>query len=81
MFGIPMIGNDIPGLKYSFEHYNSGLCVDDLSVNNICKSIEYIENNYDIMSKGSKKYYDSIDSKKEIVNILSIIRNRIRKDS
>ena len=81
MFGIPMIGNDIPGLKYSFEHYNSGLCVDDLSINNICKSIEYIENNYDIMSKGSKKYYDSIDSKKEIVNILSIIRNRIRKDS
>ena len=81
MFGIPMIGNDIPGLKYSFEQYNSGLCVDDLSVNNICKSIEYIENNYDIMSKGSKKYYDSIDSKKEIVNILSIIRNRIRKDS
>lgn len=78
MFEIPMIGNDIPGLKYVFEPYNAGVCVEELTVENICNAIKCIENNYELMSRGAKKYYESVDLKKDLVNIFETINRRIK---
>jgi glycosyltransferase involved in cell wall biosynthesis len=78
MFGIPMIGNDIPGLKYVFELYKAGACVEELTVENICNAIKCIENNYELMSRGAKKYYESVDLKKDLVNIFETINQRIK---
>lgn len=78
MFGIPMIGNDIPGLKYVFEPYKAGVCVEELTVENICNAIKCIENNYELMSRGAKKYYESVDLKKDLVNIFETINQRIK---
>lgn len=79
MFGIPMIGNDVPGLKYVFEPNNAGVCLEEFTVENICKAIKYIESNYDAMSIGARRYYDSIDLKKEFINILDTVNRRKAK--
>ena len=79
MFGIPMVGNDVPGLKYVFEPNNAGVCLEEFTVENICKAIKYIESNYDAMSIGARRYYDSIDLKKEFINILDTVNRRKAK--
>lgn len=79
MFGIPMIGNDVPGLKYVFEPNNAGVCLEEFTVENICKAIKYIESNYDEMSCGARRYYDSVDLKKEFINILDTVNRRKAK--
>lgn len=76
MFAIPMIGNDVPGLKYVFEPYNAGVCLEEFTVENICKAIKHIESNYEAMSCGAHKYYDSVDLKKEFINILDTVNRR-----
>lgn len=59
-FGIPMIGNDIPGLSVPFEQNNIGRC-SELKANQIVKEILNIENNYTEMSKNCIRFYESID--------------------
>lgn len=59
-FGIPMVGNDIPGLRLPFEQHNIGRC-SELKANQIAKEILEIEKNYIQMSKNCIQFYESID--------------------
>lgn len=59
-FGVPMIGNDIPGLKVPFQTNNIGLC-SKLDAGSICKAIREIEENYEVMSNNCKNFYEDID--------------------
>lgn len=59
MFSIPMLGNNIPGLKYPFEQYNMGKCIDTMNENDIIENILEIEKNYLDMSCGAKKFYEA----------------------
>lgn len=61
-FSIPMIGNDIPGLKYTLDYYQMGKCVDENNVQEIVESIKVIEENYEIYRLNAKRYYDSTDT-------------------
>ena len=61
MFGIPMLGNDIPGLKYLFELNKCGKCFNDFEKQDICNAIDAVSNNYEYLSKNSLKYYFSCD--------------------
>lgn len=66
-FGIPMIGNDIPGLKYIFNEYHCGLVIKTpFDCEKIANSIQDIEINYNEYSEGARNYYNSVDLK-EIV--------------
>ena len=70
-FGIPMISNDIPGLKYIFQQYNCGRCVNyPMTPEAITECIKHVFNNYDEMSKGSKLLYESVDMKRIINDII-----------
>jgi len=62
-FGLPMLGNDIPGLYYTIEEYNMGICVDETDSNSIKRGILTIENNYDLMKNNSLKFYNDVDIK------------------
>lgn len=74
MFGIPMISNDIPGLKNIYDKYNCGLCIDyPMNTVAIKKGIEYIFDNYDEMSRGAKLYNDSVNIQKTIREIVTNI--------
>lgn len=71
MFGIPMLGNDVPGLKYTFSMARCGECADILSIENIIAAIKSIEADYESMSNSSIKYYNSVDTLKQLSIILS----------
>ncbi|EGG81013.1 hypothetical protein HMPREF9477_01872 [Lachnospiraceae bacterium 2_1_46FAA] len=62
-FGIPMIGNDIPGLRIPFEQNNIGRC-SELKANEIAEAIRKIEMDYSQMSKNCIQFYESIDMDK-----------------
>ncbi|WWU64279.1 hypothetical protein QJR26_14760 [Clostridium baratii] len=70
MFGIPMIGNDIPGLNYVFKTKECGTCFKEFKSEYIVNSIKEIEKSYEKMSINSKLLYNNTDTKKIIKNIL-----------
>ena len=73
LFGIPMLGNDIPGLKYLFNMEKCGVCFESFEQHDICEAIREIEDNNEIYSQGAKAFYAKTDSEAEIKNILKQI--------
>lgn len=69
--GLPMVGNNIPGLSQPFEKYNIGKCFDELSAVSIAKAIVEIEKEYNLISKNCKLFYDEVDMKKIVDNIVN----------
>ena len=70
MFGIPMLGNDIPGLKFLFETKKCGVCFNDFDKNEICAAIDKIEELYEDLSQNAFSYYNECDYVDTIKNIL-----------
>lgn len=70
-FGIPMIGNNIPGLNYPFEKYNIGKCAEKLTAEKIAEAIQIIEHNYYEMSQNCMKFFDSVDVKEIVKKIIN----------
>lgn len=58
--GIPILGNDIPGLKNVIEPAKMGRCADYSNIEEIKKMILEIDENYNAFSKNSYNYFDSI---------------------
>ena len=73
---VPMIGNDIPGLKNPFEINKCGVCSKSLEIDDIIASIQIIEDNYTEYSQNAKSLYDSLDIKSIINEILEGIPKR-----
>ena len=69
-FGLPMIGNDIPGLKYTIEYNDMGICVDHLGPEEIKDAIMYIKETYMIKSSNSKKFFENTTNNKAIESAL-----------
>ncbi len=65
-FGLPMIGNDIPGLKYTIDYSGAGICVSDMTKKSIKEAILRIDTHYSAYRKKSEEFYDSIDIKEII---------------
>lgn len=70
-FGLPVIGNDIPGLKYVIEGKSIGACFDQDDREAILKAVKDVEVNYDLYKRNIKKYVDEIDVCDEIEKIIS----------
>ena len=69
-YGIPMLGNDVPGLTIPLQTFNLGVVRKRNDTDEIIELIEYIEQNYYSMSVSCLKYYASIDLKRTISEIL-----------
>lgn len=69
-FGVPMIANDIPGLKNTIGVFNAGECVDLNDITAIKDAIEKIDNNYSKYVEGADKFYDAIDIKSLLIDII-----------
>ena len=66
-----MISNDIPGLRYIFNEYKSGPCIDyPMTAERIKEAIERVFDSYELFSKGSRDYYDSVDIKEIVSSVL-----------
>ena len=81
MFGIPMIGNDNPGLRFLFETSNCGKCLNNFTEIEIQNAILEIENNYSFFSQKSKDYYIKTDNKKVIKKILENVRHKTNENN
>ena len=68
-FGIPIIGNKIPGLVNTIGVNNAGICV-DLIEKNIVKAINEIDDNYEKYSKNAKKFFDGTDNLESMKKLL-----------
>lgn len=60
-FGIPMLGNRIPGLQNTVGNFILGSLVEMDNSKSIIKGINNIEENYETYSKNSLNFYDSVD--------------------
>lgn len=68
-FGIPIIGNNIPGLKNTIGNANAGICI-ELNENNIIEAINKIDENYEEYSKNAIKFFNSTDNLKTMEKLL-----------
>lgn len=57
-FGVPMLCNDNPGLKFTVEYYGMGVCVTALTVDSIKTALSKIDTNNATMSEAANRYYD-----------------------
>lgn len=73
MFGLPMLGNCIPGLQQSIEANVMGVCADITSIISIKDGINKIRENYEQFCKNSLLFYKKVDSKKIVSDILKEI--------
>lgn len=64
-FGVPMVGNDIPGLKL-IDHKNAGITREDTDVDSIFESYKAIIANHNEYSRNARILYDSTDNKETI---------------
>ena len=58
--GVPMLGNDIPGLTKVIQSNRLGECADYDDVASIDKAIRKIENNLEEYSRNSYQYFDNV---------------------
>ena len=74
-FGIPIIANNIPGLKNTIGKFNSAECI-QLNKNNIVCAINKIENNYSVYSKNAKTFFESTNNMETMKNLLWEINDK-----
>lgn len=66
-FSIPMIANDIPGLRYTVEASKSGICVDTDNAESIQSAIYEIDCRYEYYAQNAETMYEQCDID-EIIN-------------
>ena len=69
-FGLPMLGSDVPGLKYPFDMWNIGQCCDISSAEDIVSKISQILQSYDTMTANCHNFFNSIDLDEIVSEIL-----------
>lgn len=72
--GIPMLGNNIPGLKYVVEHHGIGKCADYENVNSVVNAIKMIDRDH-------QRYVDNMyafGEKNNINDLLNELVDRIK---
>ena len=75
-FSVPMLGNNIPGLRNIIVSNNMGECADFEEVDNIAEAILKISNNRKKYSEFSKSFYDKsncLDSMNKLLKMLEEI--------
>lgn len=70
-YGIPMIGNDIPGLRYTVHEKHFGICSDFDEKEAIIDAVNQVEQQYEMFSQNASKYYNENDTEKIIKHILN----------
>lgn len=69
-YGIPMIGSDVLGLVEPFEKYDIGVVCKAFTTENIQQAINYLLSNYRAMAENCKTFYNKIDLREVVNNIL-----------
>lgn len=73
-FGIPMLCNDIPGLRYSVGNARAAICLNDITDDSVKAAIQELSHNYEIYSKRASDFFESIDIVSDVKRILEFAR-------
>jgi len=73
--GIPVIGNNLPGLN-SIEDFSAGVMINVMSSNSIKKAIDKIELNYESYAKGAKEASLHFDFKSNVQPFIHYITEK-----
>ena len=78
-FGIPMLGNDIPGIAWELDKFSAGLYVNlETADDNMIENALYeIDNNYSFFRNGALSLFQSIEIKKITDRILALYEDRL----
>ena len=71
-FGIPMLANDIPGLKNTVGNAGAAECM-EMKAENIIAAIRKIEADYDTYSANAKKFFERTDNMKTMKKLMGRI--------
>lgn len=69
-FGLPMVGNDIPGLKATIEAHHMGVCASDMTPQAFVGAFLQVESRYDELSRNSSEFYNTMDMDKRVEDII-----------
>jgi len=69
-FGLPMLCNDIPGLKYTVETAGAGCCIDEFDKDSIIRAIRKIDVHYESFKSATKEFYLSVDNSEVLRSII-----------
>lgn len=69
-FGIPMIGNNIPGLYYTIESNNMGVCFNNMSKEEIKAAILKIDKQYQTMTVNVLNFFNKDNEHDDVINAL-----------
>lgn len=69
-YSLPMIGNDIPGLKYLFESTGAGVVANENDIKSIEAGLKLLDSNYDYYKSHAHNLYQLYDTKKIIEDVL-----------
>lgn len=75
-FSLPMIGNNIPGLKSLFKESKAGIIIEENTVNNITEAIMKIDSNYSFYQNNSKSIFSMNDNLLTINKVLNKIQSK-----
>lgn len=73
-YGIPMLGNDIPGLRYCIDIQKMGKTVDYNNENKVMAAILEIDANHYSYSANSRSFYAKENLNTMLDNLISILR-------
>jgi len=79
MFGIPMISNDVPAMKYLFDTEHCGEIADIDSVDKIKSIITNIDQRYDDYSENAMNFYVKTDNLQLLSKVLKIVEEKMHK--
>lgn len=71
MFGVPVISNELPALRMQYLEYGNGISFGDFDKDSIINAIRKIDANYVKYSKAAEYFYNSVDTKDIISEVLS----------
>lgn len=71
-FSVPMIANDVPGLKLIFKTFKCGRTISfPITVDKIVENVLAMDMQHEELSRGARAYYDSVDLEEIIKEIVS----------
>ncbi|MDO5311668.1 MAG: hypothetical protein Q4E94_07140, partial [Clostridia bacterium] len=70
-FGIPMLCNDNPGLKFTVEYNGMGVCVQELTEEHIRIALKRIDSNFEAMSNAALRYYEEESVEQAVAHTLN----------
>lgn len=79
-FGIPLLGNNVPGIMNDILHFKSGevLNFQNNNIQEVINAIDRIDSNYEFYSKNATIFFESIDIVSTTENILNEVKNRLQ---